>query len=270
MKKAMKVLICLLMCFSFTGCFSSLYTRSANNDLDEVCKECKNVTNIEILVDNVENSMRQVNAIRGNYQLNNTKGTYDITFDIIAKEKRIDWDLYAKVNYDDKDITLYFKNQKFYIIYPNNGANVIIKDSIKNLFIEAEDSLEKLNATYNKDNLNNLMMGDKLEGFNFQGMKETATYTKNKNDTYTITYKENGLEWQYDISENYLIVETRCKAENFDSTLTFDYPNNLSIVYPMALDFLTIDIDEVKDLLDVDSFAEIIDGDEKSIEEQVL
>jgi hypothetical protein len=203
--------------------------------------------------------MDTVSAISGTYELINTKQTFNITFDAIVKDKRADWDLYAKTSFDDKEVTIYFKDNKFYVIYPNNGANVIIKDTISNLVIEADDTLDKLNATYNEDNLENLISGDKLAGFNFIGMKESATYVKNDNNTYTISYTENDLNWEYDISSNYLIVETRCNAINFNSTLVFTYPETVSITYPMGLDFLTVNIKDVKNVLEITSFAELID-----------
>lgn len=262
MKKIAKVLSCLAMIFALTGCFSDIYTRTNTNNFTE-CSECVNPTNITTLVSNVETMMRKVGAINGSYELTNTKDTYKIEFETIVKDKRVDWDLYAKTMYKNKEILIYFKDQKFYIIYPNNGANVIIKDDIVDLVEEAEDTLKKLNATYNEENLEDMLVGDKLTGFNFEGMKESATYVVNSNGTYTITYVENSLEWQYDISSNYLITETRCSANNFNSTLIFNYPSELSITYPMGLDFLTVDIEDVKKLLEIDSFAELIDEDLK-------
>ena len=258
MKRIGKLFVCLLMCMLFTGCFSNVFIRSSTNSLT-VCEECSQPTNIDELIDNIKSMMKKIKGISGSYEITNTKNTYQITFDVITKDKRIDWELYSRTIYDDKAVMIYFKDSKFYVIYQNNGANVIMKDSIVNLVEEVQDTLDKLNATYNKDNLENLVTGDKLEGFNFEGMKENATYVENQDGTYTITYLENGLTWEYDISENYLITKTRCSAINFNSTLVFNYPDSIEITYPMGLDFLTLDIGEVKDILKIESFAELID-----------
>lgn len=267
MKKIAKVitlsLIGIATCFSFTGCFSTLYTREGKNTIKDTCEDCVAVTNIENLVDNVENTMKKVGAVKGTYSLTNTKDTYEVTFDIVIKEKRKDWDLYAITYYKEKDITIYFKDKKFYIIYPNNGANLIMKDSLENLVAETEKSLEKLNATYDKENLSNMMLGDKLEGFEFDLIREKGTYVDNKNGTYTLKFTKNDLEWEYDVASNYLIKEIRCEAVNFNSTMKIEYPENLSITYPMGLDFLTVDIEEVKEILEIKTFAEIIDEDLK-------
>lgn len=262
MKKVVKVLCCVALCFSFCGCFTKLYTRDIVNGIE--CENCKSVTDIASLTYNVENVMNSVDAVKIDYTLTNTKKTFNIYFEAITKEKRIDWDLYAKTNIDGKDILFYFKDTKFYFIYPNNGANVILKDDITTLVAEAELTLDELNATYNKNNLENMFTGDKLSGFDFEAIREKGTYVTNKDGTYTINFVgEDGLKWQIDISSDYLVSEIRCKAINFNSTMTFDYPDNLSITYPMGLDFLTLDIKEAKDVLKVDSFAEVFDEDLK-------
>lgn len=258
MKKIGKISGLLLICLLFTGCFSSVFTRKATNPI-EVCKDCVEPENIEELIDNIEFAMNKINAIKGTYELTNTVNTYNIEFDLLTKGKRENWDVYAKSYYNDKAITIYFKDAKFYVIYPNNGANVILKDSLKSLVKETQTTLEKLNATYNKENLENLITGDKMAGFNFEGMKESATYSSNEDGTYAITYNENGLVWEYVIDVNYLIRETRCVGATFHSILKFEYPKTLDITYPMGLDFLTLDIDEVKDILKVDSFAQVLD-----------
>jgi len=264
MKKVVKLLVCLVICFSVSGCFSfsNVYTRNSTNELG-ACKDCVSVISIEGLVDNVEKTMKKVNAVSGNYELINTKQTFNVSFDAITKNKRIDWDLYAKTVSDNKEISIYFKDKNFYIIYPNNGANVILKDKVTNLVTEFKSSLDALNATYNKENFENMLTGDKLEGFDFVGMRQNATYVVNEDGSYIIKYNENDLEWELDISNQYLITQIRCKAINFNSTLNITYPKTLSITYPMGLDFLTLDIDEVKELLEVDSFAQIIDKDLK-------
>lgn len=263
MNKIVKILSCIAMCFSFTGCFSTLYTRNATNTIDTSCSGCKEVTNIESLVDNVEYTMNQVDAVRGSYNLVNTKQTFEVNFDIITNDKRVNWDAYATTKIDEKEIVVYLKDSKFYIIYPNNGANVIIKDDIADIVSETEDTLDKLNATYQKDNLKNMMTGNKLEGFIFDEYKEKGTYKVNDNGTYTMFYEDSDLSWEFDISSSYLIEEVRCSAINFNSTLELTYPKDISINYPMGLDFLTVDIGDVKKMLEINSFAELIDEDLK-------
>lgn len=271
MRKVAKFLavgvLTLVTFFSSSGCFSSIYTRKGENKIEQTCSDCQAVTDIITLVDNIEKTMKQAGAIKGTYKLTNTKDTYDISFDIVLKEKRENWDLYAKTYFKEKDITLYFKDKKFYLIYPNNGANLIMKDSIAKLVVETEQSLDKLNATYDKDNLKNMMMGDKLEGFDFVAIKETGSYVKNSDGTYTIQFVKNSLNWEYDVSSNFLVKEIRCNAENFNSILKFEYPESLSITYPMGLDFLTVDIEEVKEILEIETLAEIIDEDLKNDKE---
>lgn len=267
MKKIVKLLtlgiIGVTTCFSFTGCFSTLYTREGKNTISETCNDCVSVSDIKTLTYNVENTMKKVGAVKGVYNLTNTKDTYEVTFDMIIKEKRQDWDLYAITYYKEKDITIYFKDKKFYIIYPNNGANLIMKDSLENLVDEAEKSLDELNATYDKENLSDMMLGNKLEGFEFELIREKGTYVDNGDGTYILKFEKNGLNWEYDIASNYLIKEVRCQAINFNSKMELEYPENISITYPMGLDFLTVDIEEVKEILEIDTFAEILDEDLK-------
>ena len=264
MKKIIKVLTCFAMCFSFTGCFSSLYSRNTTNNIESTCNSCKEVNNIDALVDNLEYMMNKVNAVKGTYSLTNTKQTFNVNFEAITREEKVDWDLHATTNINDKDVTLYLKDEKFYVIYPNNGANVILKDNITDLVKEAEDTLDKLNATYQKDNLHNIMLGDKLEGFVFDDYREKATYTSNSNGTYTMYFGDSSLEWEFDITSNFLISEARCEARNFTSVLKITYPQDLTINYPMGLDFLTVDIADVKKILEIESFAELIDEDLKT------
>ena len=272
MKKVAKILtissLALATCFSSTGCFANVYSRKGDNKIEQTCSDCKPVTDIVSLSDNVEKTMKKVGAIRGTYKITNTKDTYNISFDMVLKDKRENWDLYAKTNFKDKDITIYFKDKKFYLIYPNNGANLIMKDSILNLVEETEKTLDKLNATYTKESLKDMMMGDKLEGFDFEDIKSTGSYVVNSDGTYTITLVKDSLTWEYDISSNFLIKETRCSAENFNSVLKFEYPESLSITYPMGLDFLTVDIEDVKEILEIETLAEIIDEDLKNNNEE--
>lgn len=272
MKKIAKFLtlgiIGVATCFSFTGCFSTLYTREGKNTIKESCDDCVAVTDIESLVDNVENTMKKVGAIKGDYSITNTKDTYEVNFDVVIKEKRENWDLYAITYYKEKDITIYFKDKKFYIIYPNNGANLIMKDSLENLVIETEKSLDELNATYDKENLSDMMLGDKLEGFEFDLIKEKGSYVDNGDGTYLLKFEKNGLSWEYDVASNYLIKEMRCKADNFNSRMKIEYPKNLTITYPMGLDLLTVDIEEVKEILEIKTFAEIIDEDLKEVDKE--
>ena len=145
------------------------------------------------------------------------------------------------------------------LVNPNNGANVILKDSMTNVIGETKTTLENLNAQYNEENLENLLTGDKFEGFDFEMMKNQGTYVT-KDSVYTITLENNGLTWEYDIDKNnYLIVETRCQGDGFNSVLKLNYPKQLSITYPMGLDFLTMNIEDVKDILKVDSFSELLE-----------
>lgn len=263
MKKVTKILACLAMCFSFTGCFASIYTRKGGNDIESVCSNCLNVDNIKSLSTNVQNVMRKVNALEGSYTLTNTKDTYNLTFDILVKEKREDWDLYAQTYFKEKNITVYLKDEKFYVIYPNNGANIIMKDTLDNVSEEIRKTLDKLNASYDRENLEDILTGDRLEGFDFETIEKNGTYVKHQDGTYTITFNKEDTEWQYDIASNYLITQVRGKADNYTSSLSFTYPENLSITYPMGLDFLTVNVEEIKEILDVETLAEIIDEDLK-------
>lgn len=258
MKKITKILICLLMCLLLTGCFSKVYTRTSENDLD-VCNNCNEVNDIDTLVDNIQIMNEKVNAINGTYLLTNTKDTYKISFDIITKDKRLNWDLKAETTLDDKEIKLFLKDGKFYVVYPYNGANIILKDTMENLVIELEVALKELNASYKEDNLENLVLGDKFAGFDFEKMKENASYIKNQDGSYTITLVDDSLTWIYEISSNYLITTTKCNADNFESVLTFSYPKNNSITYPNGLDFFTVNIENVKKILEIDNFAQLID-----------
>ena len=260
MKKITKILTCLAMCFSFSGCFSKVYNRNANNTLT-ITNEFQTVNDINSLVSNVELMMKKVNGVSGSYTLTNTKDTYVIEFDAITKSKRINWDLSAKTSIDDKEIKMYVKDQKLYLIYPHNGANVILKDDVKDMVVEAKDTLDKLNATYDKENFENIVMGDKLEGLDFSALKEKATYVINDDASYTLTFVDNELVWEYDITTNYLIKEVRCTAINFNSRLVLNYPNQVIVNYPKGLDFLTLDIEDVKSVLEIDSFAQLIDED---------
>ena len=132
---------------------------------------------------------------------------------------------------------------------------------MKNVLEEAETTLENLNAQYNKDKLEQYLTGDKLEGFDFNNMKEKGSYTLNEG-VYTISLEHNNLSWEYDIdSSTYLIVETRCSADTFSSVLKFNYPKELTITYPMGLDFLTMNIEDVKEILKVESFSELLQPD---------
>ena len=172
MKKGVKILTCLAMCFSFSGCFSSLYQRSATNNIETVCSSCKQVDGIETLVENIEKSMNKVNGISGTYDLTNTKSTFHFDFDVVTKDKKINWDLAAKGRQDDTEISLYLKDKKFYIVYPNNGANIILKDDLTKMVKEIEAAFDALNAAYDKDNLKSTVIGDKLEGFGLKEIKE--------------------------------------------------------------------------------------------------
>lgn len=263
MKKITKILTCITMCFSFSGCFSSVYSRNATNKIESVCSDCKTVDSTESLVSNVEKVMRKVNAVKGTYNLTNTKTSYLITFDMITKEQKLNWDMVAKGKYDDKEISLYLKDSKFYVVYPNNGANVILKDDLTNMVIEIESTLDALNATYDKENLNDIITGDKLAGLNLEKLKEEASYVLNSDKTYTVTYSDGTVTWEYKISSNYLIKEIKASADNFTSVLTFEYPKTVNIEYPNGLDFLTLDIEDAKRLLEVDNFAYLIDPDLK-------
>lgn len=258
MKKIIKMLACLAICLSFTGCFSKVYTRTGSNQLDN-CQTCKEVEDITNLVDNIMIMNKSVNSVNGNYTLVNSKDTYNLSFVAITKEKRAEWDLSAKTVIDNKEIKIYAKDGKFYVVYPNNGANIILKDTMENLLKEAKETLEILEAKYNKENLENLILGDKFAGINFEEIKKSGEYVKNNDGTYTITYIENGATWTYQVSSNYLIEVIKCSDVSFNSTLNLEYPKETSIVYPNGLDFFTVNIQNVKKLLEVESFAQVID-----------
>ncbi|MBR3891646.1 MAG: hypothetical protein IKJ30_06230 [Bacilli bacterium] len=258
MNKILKGVMTALMTFSLTGCFSTIYTKEASNDFSDTSK-CVEVTNVDTLVDNTKNMMNKTNALTGTYTLTTNKQIYNLEFNAITNEKRIDWNLYAKTTIQDKAISVYLKEQKLYIIYPNNGANVILKDTMVNVVKEAKTTLQNLKAQYNEENLENLLMGNKLEGFDFQMMKDKGSYVLN-GDIYTLTLENNGLVWEYDIDKNtYLIEETRCTGEGFNSVLKFNFPKKISITYPMGLDFLTMNIEDVKEILEVTSFSELLE-----------
>ena len=268
MKKGLKILTVLALCFSFTGCFSDMYTRIGKNDMASICTDCSQVTDINKLIDNIEYSMNKMGALEGTYYLTNTQNSYEIHFDCIAKEKRVDWDVYAKTAFDGKEVTLYIKDQNIYVVYPNNGANIIIKDKLMDVIDEFEEALDQLNASYDKNNFEEMLTGEKIAGFNFELMREIASYVANKDGTYTIIFEENGKNWELYVSANFMITEVRCEAINFTSKLQFTYPDRLEITYPMGLDFLTVDIHDVKNILEVDSLAELIDPSLKETEEQ--
>ena len=257
MNKFFKVLTTAFMAFSLSGCMSTLYSKSATNNFNDTSKTVT-VETIDNLVDNVSLMTNKTNALTGTYQLTTNTETYKIEFNAITPQKRIDWNLYAKASVKGKVVSVYLKEGKLYVIYPNNGANVILKDSMTNVIKEAETTLRNLKAQYNEENLENLLIGDKLEGFDFEMMKEKATYEV-KTDKYVITLENAGLVWEYDVDPStYLIKETRCKGEGFNSVLKFSYPKELTITYPMGLDFLTMNIEDVKKVLEVDSFSELL------------
>ena len=258
MNKFFKFISTMCLTLSLTGCMSTLYTKSALNDFSDKSK-CSAVEDIEDLTSNSKNMMYKTRALTGTYTLDNGKQIYDLEFNVITNEKRIDWNLYAKTVIQDKTISVYLKEQKLYVIYPNNGANVILKDSMANVIDETKTTLENLNAQYNEENLENLLTGNKFEGFDFEMMKNHGSYVV-KDSVYTITLVNNGLTWEYDIDkDSYLITETRCQGEGFNSVLKLNYPKELSITYPMGLDFLTMNIEDVKDILKVDSFSELLE-----------
>lgn len=262
MKKFIKVMICLLMCFSFGGCFNKMYKRTTKNTIE--CQDCMVVNNMETLMDNVEKTMDSVDGVKLDYTLVNTKETFKASFDMITTGERRNWDVFSKIHFGDTDMNAYLKDGKLYVIYPHNGANVVLKDDLKAFVNETQDSLDLLNANYDKDNLEEFMLGDKLAGFYFDNLKEKGTYIKNSDGSYLITYKENDLVWEMDVSSKYLFKEVRCSAENFVSVLKFEYPSEVSIEYPMGLDFLTLNIEEAKEVLKVDNFAQIFDKDLKN------
>jgi len=265
MNKIFKAISTIFMGVALSGCTSSLYTRNAVNDFSDM-SGVKSVTDIDSLTDNVMLMMNKTNALTGTYTLDTGEQLYEIEFNAITNSKRINWDLYAKAKVDDTNISIYLKNQKLYMIYPNNGANVILKDSMQNVVDEAEVTLENLNAQYNKDKLEQYLTGDKLEGFDFNNMKEKGSYVLN-DGIYTISLEHNNLFWEYDIdASTYLIVETRCSADTFDSVLKFNFPRELTITYPMGLDFLTMNIEDVKEVLKIDSFSELLQPDVDIVE----
>lgn len=257
MNKFLKMTMTLLMTLSLAGCMSATYTRSAENDFSDTAS-CVEVNELEDLVNNTHTMMYKTKGITGTYQLHTTKQDYELEFSAVTTDKRLNWSLYAKTVIDDKTINVYLKEQKMYVIYPNNGANVILKDSMSNVVSEAKSTLENLNAQYNQDNLENLLTGDKFEGFDFEMMKEKGSYTLS-DGTYTLTLENNGLVWEYDINaQTYLIEETRCTGEGFNSVLKISYPKKISITYPMGLDFLTMNIEDVKSILEIDSFSDLL------------
>lgn len=258
MNKFVKTLVCMGMSLSLMGCsINNIYSRSATNQIESVCSSCNQVDDISSLVGNVEKVMSTVQALKGSYKLVNTKETFEFTFDIITKDKKVNWELSADGKYGDNKVQFYARDKKFYIVYPYNGANVILKDDIQDMVKEIEDTLDDLNATYDKENLADNITGDKLAGFDFQGMKEKGSYVLN-NGIYTISYVSDGVNWEIDVSSNFLIKEIRANADNFTSRASLEYPKNLTITYPNGLDFITLDIEDAKNLLEIDSFSELV------------
>ena len=229
MKKLFKVLGCLVLCLIFGGCFNKMYTRTATNEI--TCKNCTQVTNVVSLLDNVEKTMNNVSGISFEYVLTNTKKTFTFNADMITNGKRVNWDFKGSVKYDDISLDMYLKDKKLYVVYPHNGANIVMKDSMENFVIEAKESLELLNATYDKENFEEFMLGDKLSGLHFDILKEKATYVKNGDGSYLLRYNEEDVSWEMDITPNYLIKEIRNSASNFNSRMVFSYPKELKIEY---------------------------------------
>ena len=263
MKKIFKAITCAAMCLSLSGCLSEVYHRSAENNIEEVCSDCAVVANTETLVSNVEKVMRRVGGIRADYTLTNTKSTYNLAFDLILKDEKINWEGAAVANYGDIEVSLYMKDKKLYVVYPHNGANVILKDEMVKTVEELDLTLDTLNVQYDKELLEEIVIGDKFAGFGFDRLSQGATYVENENNTYTIFYRSGGIDWEYDISSNFLITEIRSSANNFTSKLVVEYPEKLTIEYPNGLDVLTLNIEDAKRLLEIDNFANLLDPDTK-------
>lgn len=261
MKKIIKISLCLLMMLTLGGCFNKMYKRTAQNDI--VCQGCKQVTDINSLLDNVEKTMNSVDGAKLDYTLTNTKKTFKTSVYLISNGNRENWDVSASVTFDDTYMNVYLKDGKIYIVYPHNGANIVLKDKLENVVDETRVTLDSLNASYDSENLDEFLLGDKLAGFEFDKIKENATYLKNSDGSYRVEFSLDGLNWEMDITKDYLFKEIRCNAENFESVLTFEYPNEVTIDYPMGLDFITLNIEETKEVLKVDSFAEVFDEDLK-------
>lgn len=239
-----------------------MYSRSATNSLN-VCENCKTVDGASTLVDNIEKAMNNVNAVKGSYVLKNTKKTYEFTFDIITKDKKINWDVAARGSFDSKEVSFYLKDKKFYIVYPNNGANIILKDDLTKMVKEIDETLDIMDASYNKKELESIITGSKLSGIDFETIKEHASYQVNSDKTYTVTHTSGTTKFEYIITSNFLIKSMIVTADNFTSTLNLEYPENVKIEYPNGLDFLTLNIEDTKKLLEVDNFAQVIDPDLK-------
>ena len=70
-----------------------------------------------MMIDNRKKMMNKTKALTGTYTLTTNKQIYNLEFNAITNEKRIDWNLYAKTTIQDKAISVYLKEQKLYIIY---------------------------------------------------------------------------------------------------------------------------------------------------------
>ena len=133
------------MSLSLMGCaVNNIYSRNATNQIESVCSNCKQVDGVLPLIENVEKVMNTVQAVKGNYELVNTKETFEFAFDIITKDKKLNWELFADGKYGDQKLQFYARDKKFYIVYPYNGANVILKDDLQDMIVEIEDTLDEL------------------------------------------------------------------------------------------------------------------------------
>lgn len=203
-------------------------------------------TSVENIAINLKNTAKEIKATSFNGTLKINNELYEFNGEIIIDDTIENSIIHIKY----KNNNLYIKEGNVYISYYYNNTNVIVKDELGAFIDEAIIALNSKGITINKEDIEKIIKDKTIEDIDYNFISEKI---EKVDSNFLIKYKGNKMVFD----NNYLVKELFLVKDNVELSLEFEY-GKVKIDMPMGYDLFTLELQDIKALMRVDSMSELI------------
>lgn len=236
MKKIIRYLVVLLCFISLSGC-----TTTSSNNIKVMYDGPNKEENVLL---GVKNSVNQVNNFKfnGNILVDNTN--YEIEGKAILKDNIASSIIFIKMN----NIEIYLKDKHVYIGYMYGNTNIILKDDLDIFLEELALILNSKGIKCEIDKVRDFVYNKGISDLDFSKFN----YLGKQEGKYIVGDSLFKLE----LNSKYLPSKFNFNKDKIKMNFDIDY-SKTSINIPVGYDIFPLSIGQVKNLLRVDSLADL-------------
>lgn len=203
-------------------------------------------TSVENIAVNLANTVKRIKGTSFKGTLKIDDKLYEFNGEIIVNSTIEESLIHIKY----KDNNLYIKDGNVYISYYYNNTNVIVKDELEVFIDEGIIALKSKGIAVDKEDIEKIIKDKTIEDINYNFISGKM---EKVDSNFVLKYEENKMI----IDNNYLVKELFLVKDNVELSLEFEY-GKVDIDMPLGYDLFTINLEEIKELMRVNSMVELI------------